>query len=66
MTGSENVPSHSRDPHWFYETLGRKLTTLDLIGSPENCVKDEAVLLLGAATTLYSVEQNVGNCRCAR
>ena len=66
MTGSENVPYHSRDLHLFYETLGRKLTTVDLIGSPENCVKDEAVLLLGAATTLYSVEQNVGNCRGAR
>ena len=25
---------------------------MDLIGSPENCVKDEAVLLLGAAITL--------------
>jgi hypothetical protein len=39
---------------------------VDLLGSPENCVEDEAVLLLGAATTLYSAEQNVGNCRGAR
>lgn len=31
MTGSENVPYRSRDLHLFYETIGRKLTTVDLI-----------------------------------